>query len=62
MTGDGFPKRGDVFWVTFDPQMGTEVKKTRPAIILSNNLFNKHLPRLIVVPLTSNTRKVFEFD
>lgn len=60
--GKTVPKRGDVFWVNFDPQIGTEVKKIRPSVILSNNLFNKHLPRLIVAPLTSNTKKVFEFD
>lgn len=62
MTGNETPKRGDVFWVNFDPTQGTETKKVRPAIILSNNLFNKHLPRLIVVPLTSNVSKKFDFD
>lgn len=61
-TGNDNPKRGDVFWVCFDPTQGTEIKKTRPAVILSNNLFNKHLPRLIVVPLTSNTTRVYDFE
>ncbi|MDB6081319.1 MAG: Programmed cell death toxin YdcE [Chlamydiia bacterium] len=56
------PLRGDVFWVNFDPTQGTEVKKVRPAIILSNNLFNKHLPRVIVVPITSNIQRIFDFD
>ena len=56
------PRRGDVYWVNFDPTKGTETQKLRPAIILSNNYFNKHLPRLIVAPVTSNTEKVFEFD
>lgn len=60
--GREMPKRGDVFWVCFDPTLGTEIKKTRPAVILSNNLFNKHLPRLIVVPVTSNIAKVFDFE
>lgn len=54
-------RRGDVFWVNFDPTQGTEVQKTRPAIILSSQLFNNYLPRLIVVPVTSNLEKVFEF-
>lgn len=54
-------KRGDVFWVNFDPTQG-EVRKIRPAVILSNNMFNKHLPRLIVVPVTSRVEKVYEFD
>ena len=60
--GKESPKRGDVFWISFDPTVGTEVKKTRPAVILSNNLFNKHLPRLLVVPITSNTARVFDFE
>ena len=55
-------KRGDVVWVIFDPTEGTETKKTRPAVILSNNLFNQYLPRLIVAPITSNIEKQFEFD
>jgi mRNA interferase MazF len=55
-------KRGDVFWVNFDPTTGTETRKTRPAVVLSNNLFNKHLPRLLVAPVTSNVDKLFEFD
>jgi len=59
---DNSPKRGDVFWVNFDPTVGTEIKKIRPAIILSNNLFNRYLPRLLVVPLTSNVERIFDFD
>lgn len=55
-------KRGDVYWANFDPSRGTEIQKVRPAIILSNNLFNKHLPRVIVVPVTSNIERVFAFD
>lgn len=61
-TGKEFPKKGDVYWINFDPTLGTEIKKTRPAIVLSNNLFNKHLPRLLVIPITSNTVNVYEFD
>jgi mRNA interferase MazF len=52
------PKRGEVWWVTFDPALGTEIKKCRPAIVLSNNVSNKYLDRLQVVPLTSNITKV----
>lgn len=55
-------ERGDVYWVSFDPTLGTETQKTRPAVILSNNLFNKHLPRLLVAPITSNVQKLFEFE
>lgn len=48
-------KRGEVWWVEFDPAVGSEVRKTRPAIILSNDVANRHLTRVVVVPLTSNT-------
>jgi mRNA interferase MazF len=62
MSGDSQYKRGDVFWVNLDPTQGTETKKTRPAVLLSNNLFNKYLPRVIVAPITSNVSKIFEFE
>jgi mRNA interferase MazF len=52
-------KRGDVWWVEFDPSVGSEVRKTRPAIILSNNAANRHLSRVVVVPLTSSSARVY---
>lgn len=53
------PKRGEVFWVSFDPSVGGEVQKTRPAIILSNDAANAALNRLIVVPLSSKTARLY---
>jgi mRNA interferase MazF len=53
------PRRGEVWWVAFDPSVGGEIQKTRPAIIVSNNGANMALNRLIVVPLTSQTAKVY---
>jgi len=52
-------RRGEVWWVDFDPARGGEVRKVRPAVILSNDLANEHLNRLQVVPLTSNTGRVY---
>lgn len=49
--------RGEVYWVKFDPTVGGEVNKTRPAIILSNNLANRVLNRVIMVPLTTNVAR-----
>jgi len=53
------PKRGEVWWVAFDPSLGGEIKKTRPAVILSNNSANAALNRVIVIPLTSQTAKLY---
>ena len=51
--------RGDVWWVNFDPSIGGEIKKRRPAVIVSNDISNKFLNRLQVVPLTSNTGRLY---
>lgn len=54
-----YPRRGEVWWVAFDPSLGGEIRKTRPALIISNNAANSVLNRVIVVPLTSQTAKVY---
>jgi len=51
--------RGEVWWVEFDPSVGSEIRKTRPAIILSNDAANRNLARVVVVPVTSNTGRVY---
>ena len=53
------PRRGEVWWVSFDPSLGGEIQKTRSAIILSNNAANVALDRVIVVPITSQVSKVY---
>ena len=52
-------KRGEVWWVTFDPSVGSEIQKTRPAIIVSNDAANRNLKRVVVIPLTTNSSRVF---
>ena len=52
-------KRDEDWWVNFDPSIGGEIKKTRPAIILSNDISNKYLNRVQVVPLTSSTDRLY---
>ena len=52
-------KRGEVWWVEFDPSVGSEVRKTRPAVIVSNDAANRNLARVVVIPLTSNTGRQY---
>jgi mRNA interferase MazF len=54
--------RGEVYWVNLDPTIGSEIQKTRPAVIISNNIQNKVSARVIVIPLTSNTSTIFPFE
>jgi len=52
------PKKGDLVTLTFDPQSGREQKGRRPALIISNNLFNKATGLAIACPITNTDRKV----
>lgn len=53
------PRRGEVYWVTLDPVVGTEIRKTRPAVIVSNDSCNGHGTRVVVLPVTSNVDSLF---
>lgn len=54
-----FPRRGEVFWVSFDPSIGGEIQKTRPAVVLSNDAANRVLNRLVMVPLSSKIDRIY---
>ena len=53
------PRRGDVFWIAFDPSLGGEIRKTRPAVIVSNDVANRILNRVQVVPLSSQVSHIY---
>ena len=53
------PRRGDIYWVALDPTLGTEIKKTRPAVIVSNNSCNAYGSRVVVVPVTTNVSSLY---
>lgn len=57
-----YPMRGDIYWVNLDPTIGSEINKTRPVIIVSNNTGNAVSQRVIVAPITSNLTKLFPFE
>lgn len=52
-------KRGEVWWVAFDPAVGSEIRETRPAVIVSNDAANHQLSRVVVVSLTNNTARQY---
>lgn len=54
------PRKGDFITLSFDPQAGHEQKGRRPALVVSNDLFNKHTGLAIVCPIT-NTDRNFPF-
>ncbi len=55
-------KRGEVWWMDFEPATGSEVRKTRPAVIVSNDSSNQAMTRVQVIPVTSNITKLYVFE
>jgi mRNA interferase MazF len=53
------PHRGEVWLVAFDPAIGGEIQKTRPALVLSNDTANALLNRIQVVPISSQVSRLY---
>jgi mRNA interferase MazF len=54
--------RGDIYFVDFEPSIGAEIKKKRPALIISCNEANKYLKTIMVIPFSSRVEKVYPFE
>lgn len=58
-----FPRRGEVYWVHLDPTVGSEIAKTRPGVIISNDIGNEYSQRVIIAPLTSSgVQRAYPFE
>ena len=55
-------KRGDVFLVNFDPTVGAETQKSRPAVVVSNDINNVHSPIISIAPISSSVSRIFSFE
>ncbi len=55
-------KRSQIFYANLDPSVGGEIKKTRPVIVVSNNINNKYNLTVSILPITSNVKKEYPFE
>lgn len=55
-------KKGDIFWADLNPAVGSETSKTRPVLIVSNNINNQYAATVTILPITSNTEKIYPFE
>jgi mRNA interferase MazF len=50
------PERGEIWWVALDPTLGSEIRKTRPCVVISVKVLNERRRTVIVVPLSSSPK------
>jgi len=55
-------RRGEVYWVRLDPTVGSEINKTRPSVIVSNNAQNRATSRFIVAPMTTSVTRIYPYE
>jgi mRNA interferase MazF len=55
-------KRGEIYFAVLNPTVGSEIQKTRPVLIVSNNIANKYSQLVAIVPITSQVKKVYNFE
>jgi mRNA interferase MazF len=63
MSGNkGFPKRGEIYWVNLEPTIGAETKKTRPGLVVSNDIGNEVSKIVMIAPITSKIAHIYPFE
>lgn len=62
MSGKPFPRRGEIYWVDLDPTRGGETQKTRPGLIVSNDIGNEASDVIMIAPITSKIARVYPFE
>ena len=50
------PRRGEVWWVALDPTLGSEIRKTRPCVVIGTNVLNERRLTVVIVPLSSGSQ------
>ena len=55
-------RKGEIFWASLDPVVGSETAKRRPVLIVSNDVNNQYGATVTVLPVTSNTVKIYPFE
>ena len=55
-------KRGEIYYATLDPTIGSEIAKLRPVLIVSNDINNRVATTITILPITSNVTKVYPFE
>src|SRR5271165_2897648 len=50
------PERGEIWWVSLDPALGSQIRKTRPCVVISVKVLNERRRTVIVVPLSSSPK------
>ena len=55
-------RRGEIYWVNLDPTIGSEIKKTRPALVVSNDQNNQFAETVTILPVTSQAHSVYPFE
>jgi mRNA interferase MazF len=55
-------KRGEIFWANLDPVVGSEISKTRPVLIISNDINNEYSQTITILPITSSSSRIYPFE